>query len=672
MDKEFTYFIVDLSPSMLKKQNGRQVSDLEYGLKYLYSVIAHKILKAKKSDQVSVILLHHTDTDNPLSTDDENTNIKILNKEEPASFDLLARLNSQLQVNESPFIKTEGDVTKLLLVACTLLYEKTKTSKKLVVNVVVLTNCESPMDVDEELGGYMAQILQSCNEAKIHVASIDFETDTNAESIKSSNESKWRDMFSKVNNGSSIFHFDQLLTLTTDIEKAIPRIVRPVKIFDGELRLGCDLDAIDSAKFEYNKSAVGSSLDLKYDQFKDPISLCMKVEGWPLIKKEALMSAKTYTLSDLLHPVKFIKDYKIHDSQRPEDETAMKSITLQETVNVFKYGSSVTPLTTNLEKAAKFRTYAGIDIRGIIKLDDLPVSYLTDESILILNKVGANQRDTTSFNSLCVALLNLGSVAIVRYVQKDNSEVQMALLIPNIVNSDRSDQKKRSTGDEGGEFYSFSLVRLPFKEDEKISNFSKLSRIIRDEADMKYSAYIPTPEMVDLMTEYVDLMDLDSDTKPIKESKYLTLNDYKFTLPVPYNLKQMDTNMTNGRLNKVTMDLRIASPPIHILQAVLSNILVEFAAEDSETSIADKIMEDKERVDSIIKKFNENLQLSIDKNGRTGSDIDLVKKMTKLFDNKPVVEQDKHNRHVKDEIYTRDHENDDDFDIDAILAKGTK
>lgn len=49
---------MDISPEMGKKHNGRPESDLDWGLNYVYDMIANKIMSERKTDLVGVVAVN--------------------------------------------------------------------------------------------------------------------------------------------------------------------------------------------------------------------------------------------------------------------------------------------------------------------------------------------------------------------------------------------------------------------------------------------------------------------------------------------------------------------------------------------------------------------------------------------------------------------------------------
>lgn len=104
-----------------------------------------------------------------------------------------------------------------------------------------------------------------------------------------------------------------------------------------------------------------------------------------------------------------------------------------------------------------------------------------------------NDKASLALSSLIHALYELDSYAVARFVPKDNREPKMLLLAPNI----------------DPEFECLYDVELPFAEDVRSYKFPPLDRVLTVSGkEVKVHRHLPSDELLDAMSEYVDLMDL--------------------------------------------------------------------------------------------------------------------------------------------------------------------
>ncbi|GMF08463.1 unnamed protein product [Ambrosiozyma monospora] len=148
-------------------------------------------------------------------------------------------------------------------------------------------------------------------------------------------------------------------------------------------------------------------------------------------------------------------------------------------------------------------------------------------------------------------MLKQNLVAITRTVLKRKKDVMVAALIPYIVVTNEtknslnaesnkgdvqveSSQAKRTASEmeadsDNVEIYGFALVKLPYKEDEKLCNTKNLKLVANKNSKPDIIEEFPDEEMLKEMDSLIDSMDLDKlngeGNKPIIENKYVELND---------------------------------------------------------------------------------------------------------------------------------------------------
>lgn len=71
-DKEATVYIVDVGRSMGECHNGREESDLDWGMKYIWDKIATTVGTGRKTLLGGVIGCRSDETNNDLAADDES------------------------------------------------------------------------------------------------------------------------------------------------------------------------------------------------------------------------------------------------------------------------------------------------------------------------------------------------------------------------------------------------------------------------------------------------------------------------------------------------------------------------------------------------------------------------------------------------------------------------
>ncbi|BAP70897.1 ATP-dependent DNA helicase II subunit 2 [Kluyveromyces marxianus] len=211
-----------------------------------------------------------------------------------------------------------------------------------------------------------------------------------------------------------LFSTQQMISAIADPR---PKLVRPVRIFEGQLRLGDP---------------------------QLPESLCINVEAYPGTKQVSLESRK------VLHrvgeqglyeykPVKSVVEYYTGPDGPNSDDTGATSgpsvsISSQYISKAYRYGSDYVSLPHLLDEKRQFHASPGIDIRGFLDMDKLERRYLCSESVYVVaggtSSSGSSRADYVGFCSLVDALAKQRRTVLARWVPKSGSEAQMCVLAP--------------------------------------------------------------------------------------------------------------------------------------------------------------------------------------------------------------------------------------------------
>jgi len=586
--KEITTFIVDLSPSMANKSNGRNISDLEYGLKYFDDIITNKILRGRKTDYISVITCHSNKTDNPFASDDSFKNIEVISNKVAPTYNDLRKYNELLRPNMTEIAEDEGDCFEAMLVGIGLLKDTHKL--KFIRNVVVITNAETNIKTFETKVADATR--NAINEMNVNVVlnGIDFDMDGLKYSQKSpekaKNETGWVSVFETYKSGK-VYSTAQIVE--SILHNPPLKKVKPMRTFKGQLRFGSD---------HFNKNE-----NSDYDPEHDQACISLNVELYPALKAEKLPRGHQYKIdpeNNSVDKTKYSKDYFIKlDSSKneaddddevhkrryvDEDENAGElesvSVNADEWTDGFKYSNyDLLTLDEDLLSSAKLASSPGMDILGFIKIADLPYAYLTGESYYLLSESSCSYKNIVGFNGLCQSLIDLEGLAIVRYVQKTNDEINVCALIPSKI---RVNEKF---------VYAFILIRLPFKEDEKIGKFPTLTSIkttsgksfttkndsldesaIKQESDEDLSGdtNLPNTATNELMESFILSKDLDLKEKEspqpdkffVENNKVTLFNDSLISFP----------NLSNFGISS---KLLVSSPAIHKFNLNIKKIITK-------------------------------------------------------------------------------------------------
>lgn len=142
-EKEATVFILDLGPSMALSHNGRDESDLDWSMRYVWDKITDIVAASRKTLCVGVLGLRSDDTSNCLQDDEGYENISELQKLGPMTMTSLRDLQAKIKPNDAEF----GDAISAIVVAVEMINTFTK-KQKWKRKIVLVTDGQGPIDAD--------------------------------------------------------------------------------------------------------------------------------------------------------------------------------------------------------------------------------------------------------------------------------------------------------------------------------------------------------------------------------------------------------------------------------------------------------------------------------------------------------------------------------------------
>lgn len=143
-DKEATVYIVDLGSTMGEYSSGRDESNLDWSMRYLWTKIGDVAASGRKTLCAGVIGLRTDATDNPLGSEDGYENISILQPLGPIGMPALRALRASMRQNSSP----SGDAISAIVVAVDMIESFTK-KQKWIRKICLVTDGRAPMDADD-------------------------------------------------------------------------------------------------------------------------------------------------------------------------------------------------------------------------------------------------------------------------------------------------------------------------------------------------------------------------------------------------------------------------------------------------------------------------------------------------------------------------------------------
>lgn len=436
MSKELTVFILDASKSMGHTSPEETKSDFQRALRYTFGYFIQHLVKNRKSDRFALILFSGGSIDvfyenSPLTLSKVRTyythSVKF-HKEDRGevekyslvdalckAFELFSR-NIHLKFTRNLYLFTNGllsvrDSQKVLV------FKEMLVSNQINTLLVLFSNREN--QTTEAILGYLTQQLKNTKK-------IDFDE--------------------LVNSGPPL------------------KLIATRCISEATLGLGIVEDMMDG---------IGNAI-----QFH--------VQAFPGVKVQNQIHGNSYYLvpdlddvvkveTSVLHYIKKTSGFDDEDEEEEEDavtkETDSQSKLEKEKISVnksdcipgFKYSHrDVLAISSELEEATTLETSPILSILGFYEKDKFPFAYFTDECTYIVPHLQYHEHNRLGYSSLVKSMIDLNYLALVRFVAKENTEVQICVAFPRQV----------TLGKQQGNI--LVLSRVAMKEDEKIGHFPKL------------------------------------------------------------------------------------------------------------------------------------------------------------------------------------------------------
>ncbi|KAK6199163.1 SPOC like C-terminal domain-containing protein [Scheffersomyces amazonensis] len=530
--KEYTIFLVDLSPSMGLKYATRNITDLEFGLIYVYDYLANLLLKNRKSDRIALALHNPGD----------HLNFEILYDDEQFTYEKFKQFASKLKITRD--IPDNNDLVKSVELALDQFKSKIHLKFKRQLHIISNVASTSLNNLDE-----ISEYSQMCSQYNIGVSMniIDLNSQLDKSVTKIKNETVWQQLSHTWSNFK--------LKDTEQVNKSLSelKVVGPRSYFSGQIRFGTDVEA-DS-------------------ELSTNSAITIDVQAYPAVKPENIIKGHDYILdpaNHTVHKVKrvtkyYIKKYKGNDNEEEEEgdddlnEDDEDDADIFEKIQVegehepgFKFSQrDIIVINRDLQEMSKLTAEPGIDILGFIKSKNLPIAYLTGASSYIVPLGDSPSSNYIAFNSLAKSLLDMESLAIVRLVVSSGKEITLNALVPKLV--EMGDSKYS---------YIFIVTRLAFKEDEKMGRFPTLITESSQQETTNDSRNFPSNEIIHDMDSFINSKSLDHEDEKL-------FTDYISNRKVTENVH---TNINNINIDSMLLsESPSAKKYLHYLKRIISS-----------------------------------------------------------------------------------------------------
>ncbi|KAI5816728.1 putative Ku family DNA helicase [Pyronema omphalodes] len=475
-DKAATIYIVDVGQSMGEKHNGREKTDLEFALQYVFDKITTTISNGRKTDMLGTIALRTNESANYLARSDPAfAHITSLTP-------IRQHLLSDLQLLQSSFVPSStnlGDGISALILAIQTILTHCR-HLKYIKSIFLITNGRGTFD-PEGLDKIAAQIRHQ--NIKLTVLGVDFDDEEfgfkeeNKDEEKKQNEVLLRGLCEQVDGT-----FGTMQEAVEELWRPRLKAVRPMASYKGTLSLG------DEVGFRETSFEIGIERYPRTMSATPASASRFVVDEKPAedVKEEG---TKDWGTGQALEPVRQAKTYAIGN---PAEPGGKQEVEQGELVKGYKYGRTIVPISTTDEEVTIYPTEPSYRIVGfMLSRHYKPHHSLSTTSILLPQK--GNEKATVALSSLINALYELDMLAICRFVKRKSDPPFMTLLYPEIT----------------PEHECLLEILLPFSEDVRPFQFPPLGTVKTISGkQLTTHRNIPTKELEAAMSDWVDSMDL--------------------------------------------------------------------------------------------------------------------------------------------------------------------
>lgn len=469
-DKEATVFVVDVARSMGKSHQGREQSDLDWSLQYVWDKVSTIVGTGRKTLMAGVIGVGTDDTKNEQAENDPSySHISVL---QPISQVLLSHLQ-QLPKLLKPSNTDKRDVLSGIILGVDLIMKHCK-HLKYKKRLIVITNGIGGMDTDDIADTAAAIADQGIELVLLGVDFDDPEYGFKEEDKPPEKEQNERAFRKLVDSCGGIFGTMQ--EAIEGLARPQVKVTRPVPTYRGQLQLG-DPENYDTAitidveryiKVQIRRPAAASS----YAPRPDP----QPEEASDAVKQQF--------------------DYQVSD---PTAGNGKKMVSRDELAKGYEYGRTAVHISQSDENITKLETFSSYSIIGFIPVENVERYMLIDNASMLVAQKG-NDKAALALSSFVHALYELESLAVARLVKKDMTEPAITLLSP-LVEPD---------------FECLIENILPFAEDIRTYRFPPLDKVLTVSGKtLKEHRNLPKQDLLDAMSDFVDSMSLVQDDEEL-------------------------------------------------------------------------------------------------------------------------------------------------------------
>ena len=469
-DKEATIYIVDLSKSMNKKHGGRNQSDLDWALLYIWDRITATVSTGRKTATLGVVGLGTDVTvlnNDQLEEDESYEHLSVL---QPIAQILMPEIR-ELQQRLVTSSTDHGDAVSAIVLAVDMI-EKHCKRNQWIKKIILVTDGKGPIDPD--LGDIPNKIKK--DNIELTVLGVDFDdpaygvVEDDKPEHKAENERLLKSLTDDCEGNFG--------TLQEAVDwLSVPRIksIRPTATYKGQLQLGDpandeNLLSIDIERFPKTmiaKPPTASSFVLRQDGSSH-------AEGMEVVR-----NLRSYTV-----------DHEDHADASAEGKL---EVSREELARGYQYGKTAVHIAESDENITKMETEQGYQIIGFVPFENIE-RYMILETTNQIVAQRTNNKAILALSSFIRALNENDTCAIARVVKKDMNDPLLTILSPLI---------------EPDGFECLIENSLPFAEDLRSYRFPPLDKVLTVSGKSLTShRNLPSNDLQVAMDKFVDSMDL--------------------------------------------------------------------------------------------------------------------------------------------------------------------
>ncbi|GLA47312.1 ATP-dependent DNA helicase II subunit 2 [Aspergillus niger] len=474
-DKEATVYIVDCGKSMGERRHGREVTDLDWAMQYVWDRITGTVATGRKMALIGVLGLRTDETANELEDDPDYSHISVLSGIKQFLMPDIRGLSDQIKPSKT----NKGDAISALVLAIQMIITQCK-KLKYKRRIVLVTNGQGPMNPDN-----LSEITKKIKEDNIELIILgpDFDDpeygvkEEDKDPRKAENETLLRSLAEDCDGA-----YGTLEQAVAELETPRVKTTRITASFKGHLQLG------NPAEYD---TAVRIPVERYYRTYvaKAPSASQFTVRNEEEMGMAAAAAAAGSQEGSSLVGVRNNRSYQIDDGTTEE---GVRDVDREQLAKGYEYGRTLVPISETDENITTLETFAAIELLGFIQSDRYDrYMHMSTTNIIIAQR--ANDKAALALSSFIHALFELESYAVARMVLKENKPPVIVVLAPSIE----------------PDYECLLEAQLPFAEDVRTYRFPPLDRVITVSGKVvTQHRNLPNDDLLNAMDKYVKSMEL--------------------------------------------------------------------------------------------------------------------------------------------------------------------